>query len=249
MKRLIIELDDEEISYKNSSNLQGVLFEHISEQYADFLHMQQRHPYSQYLYKTQDKVFWCVNALDEEAGKEIIDPLLRDDFTEFSLKKQDRTIHILNKNIIETSQQELVKQFYSEAPQHLFRIEMITAASFKQRGKYIVLPDIRLFFQSLMNKYSAVSPDMELMDEDVLEMLTEKSEILQYRLRTVKFPVEGICIPGFIGDFLLKVSGADTMAAYAKMLLKFGEYAGVGVKTAMGMGAFRIVEGGKRIER
>lgn len=248
MKRLIMELDDDEISYKNSSNLQGVLFEHISAQYADFLHIQQRHPYSQYLYRTQDKVLWCVNALDEESEREIIAPLLRDDFEKFSLKKQDRIIHILNKNVVETSQQELVRQFYSETPQHLFRIEMITATSFKQRGKYVVLPDMRLFFQSLMNKYSAVSPDLELMDENILEMLAEKSEILQYRLRTVKFPMEGVSVPGFIGEFLLKVNGADTMAAYAKMLLKFGEYAGVGVKTAMGMGAFRIVEGGKRIE-
>lgn len=59
MKRLMMELDDMEISYKNSSNLQGVLFEHISEKYAEILHRQQRHPYSQYVLKTKDKVTWC----------------------------------------------------------------------------------------------------------------------------------------------------------------------------------------------
>lgn len=158
-------------------------------------------------------------------------------------------IHIVNKELKETSRQELVRQFYNEPPQHLFHIEMLAAASFKQRGRYVIFPDMRLFYQSLMNKYSAVSADMEMMDEDILEMLTEKSEIIQYRLRTVRFPLEGIAIPGFIGDFTLKVSGADTLAAYARMLLRFGEYAGVGVKTAMGMGAYRIVEGGKKCER
>ena len=35
------------------------------------------------------------------------------------------------------------------------------------------------------------------------------------------------------------------MSKYVKMLVRFGEYSGVGIKTAMGMGAIRIVERGK----
>ena len=35
------------------------------------------------------------------------------------------------------------------------------------------------------------------------------------------------------------------MARYARLLFRFGEYAGVGIKTAMGMGALRIKEAKK----
>lgn len=244
MKRLVLELDDATINYRNSSNLQGVLFEHISPQYAEKLHTQQRHPYSQYICKINEKTVWCVNALDEEAETEILQPLLREDFSEFILKKQNKTVQIINKSIVETSHQELVKEFYSVEAPHTFHIEMITAASFKQRGRYVIYPDLRLFYQSLMNKYSAVSPDMEMMDEDILEMLADSSEVTGYRLQSVKFPLEGVNIPGFIGSFTLRIYGAATMAAYARLLLSFGEYAGVGIKTAMGMGAYRLTEGG-----
>ena len=88
MNRLIMELDDTEISYKQSSVLQGVLFEHIAEPYADILHMQQRHPYSQYIYKEDNRVMWCINTLDDEAREQIIAPLSNDDFKEFIMKKQ-----------------------------------------------------------------------------------------------------------------------------------------------------------------
>ena len=245
MNRIIMELDDTEISYKQSSVLQGVLLEHIAEPYADILHMQQRHPYSQYIYKEDNQVMWCINTLDDEAREQIIAPLSNDDFKEFIMKKQNKTVHILNKTQIEKKQQDMVKEFYSVPPQHMFHIELLTAASFKQRGKYILYPDMRLFYQSLMNKYSAISDDMEMMDEDILNMLADSSEIIKYRLRTVGFPLEGVIIPAFIGDFTVKINGADTMAAYARMLFRFGEYAGVGVKTAMGMGAFKMTEGGR----
>lgn len=52
--------------------------------------------------------------------------------------------------------------------------------------------------------------------------------------------MEGIKIPSFIGEIGIRINGTDTMARYVKLLARFGEYSGVGIKTAMGMGAFRI---------
>ncbi|MBR6769897.1 MAG: CRISPR-associated endoribonuclease Cas6 [Lachnospiraceae bacterium] len=249
MKRLIMALDQTEISYKNSSNLQGVLFEQISREYAEILHLQKRHPYSQYLYKEKEKTLWCVNALDEEAEAEIIEPLNREEFQEFEIKKQGKKVRILEKSLVETTPHQLVKAFYSEPPEHFFEVELLTPTAFKQKGRYVIYPDLRLLYQSLMNKYSAVSSEMEMMDEDTLELLAEKSEIVKYYLRTTAFPLEGIRIPAFWGSFTIKIDGPDTLAAYVRLLLTFGEYAGVGIKTAMGMGAVRLWEGGRKRER
>ena len=37
----------------------------------------------------------------------------------------------------------------------------------------------------------------------------------------------------------VKVAGTETMANYAGLLMKFGEYSGIGIKTAIGMGPLR----------
>ncbi len=44
--RLIMELDSNEINYRNSSNLQGVIMENIASEYAEELHKSQLNPYS-----------------------------------------------------------------------------------------------------------------------------------------------------------------------------------------------------------
>ena len=83
---------------------------------------------------------------------------------------------------------------------------------------------------------------MEMCDEDTLRELTEGSRILRYNLRTVPFPMEKIHMIGFVGSIRLRLSGPGTMARFARMLFRFGEFSGVGIKTGMGMGAMRMRE-------
>jgi CRISPR-associated endoribonuclease Cas6 len=107
----------------------------------------------------------------------------------------------------------------------------------------VIIPEIKYIYQSLMNKYSAASKEeFEMFDSDTLEQLTDCSEIAQYRLKSTCFPVEGIRIPSFKGEICLRMRGTDTMARYARFLLRFGEYSGVGIKSAMGMGAIKLKE-------
>jgi CRISPR-associated endoribonuclease Cas6 len=98
-----------------------------------------------------------------------------------------------------------------------------------------------------MNKYSASAEDeLEMFDEETLEQLAAYSEIYQYRLKSTYFPVEGIRIPSYKGEMTLRLHGTDTLARYVRFLLRFGEYSGIGIKTAMGMGAIRVTEGRTR---
>jgi CRISPR-associated endoribonuclease Cas6 len=94
-----------------------------------------------------------------------------------------------------------------------------------------------------MNKYSAASMDgMEMFDEDILEQLVLNSEITWYRIRSTGFPMEGVRIPSFMGTIRIRLHGTDTLARYARFLMRFGVYSGTGIKTAMGMGAIRLNE-------
>ena len=80
-----------------------------------------------------------------------------------------------------------------------------------------------------------------MFDEETLEALVEQSEIVRYRLQTIPFPLEKIKITGFVGNICIHVKGPETMARYIRMLLEFGEFSGVGIKTGMGMGAMRYI--------
>ena len=85
------------------------------------------------------------------------------------------------------------------------------------------------------------SEAFDMFDEETLEALVEQSEIVRYRLQTVPFPLEKVQITGFTGSICIHIRGPETMARYLRMLFKFGEFAGVGIKTGMGMGAMKYV--------
>lgn len=94
---------------------------------------------------------------------------------------------------------------------------------------------------ALMRKFSAASEEFNMYDEDTLEELVTQSEIVRYRLQTIPFPLEKTNITGFIGNICIHIKGPETMARYVRMLAKFGEFSGVGIKTGMGMGAMKYI--------
>ena len=153
---------------------------------------------------------------------------------------------IVRRNFETYAENELIKEFYEVPANRYLNLTFQTPTAFKSNGKYVFYPDIRMIYQSLMMKYTASSEEMSMIDEDTLEQLTQNSEIIRYHLRSISFPLEGVNIPGFVGSIRLKIKGTDTMARYARMLIKYGEYSGVGIKTAMGMGAIRLTERGEK---
>ncbi len=54
--------------------------------------------------------------------------------------------------------------------------------------------------------------------------------------------MEGIRLTGFMGTIRIQIKGSDTIARYIRLLLRFGKFSGVGIKTGMGMGAIKMLE-------
>lgn len=236
---LKMELEGEELNYKQSSNLQGVIMENIDERYAEKLHHCNLNPYSQCLLKEDGKTIWKICTVNEEAYEQMIIPLSK--LADFTIKNKKNTIYITKKEIRIKETAELLKEFYEISGKKFIDIMFQTPTAFKQNGKYIFYPELHLLYQSLMNKYSASSEIMEMMDEETLLQLEENSEIIRYRLQSIPFPMEGINVPGFVGTIRIRFRGTNTMMRYIRLLLRFGEYSGVGIKTAMGMGAIKII--------
>lgn len=239
--RMKLEVDKPDFGYYQSSNMQGILMEQIDREYAAYLHEQGPKPYSQYLLIGEEKE-WIVKTCTQEAYHEIILPLLSQQFMQFVIEKKNMNVQIKEKQLKTIDKKELLNEFYAEDSSHYLNLEFLTPVSFKSQGRYQIMPDMRYIYQSLMKKYSASSDKMEMYDEETLDQLVNSSSIIQYRLKSTYFPVEGVKIPSFKGEVGIKVSGTDTMAKYARLLARFGEYSGVGIKTAMGMGAMRLRE-------
>lgn len=234
------------LNYRQSSLLQGVLFEQISSDFADEMHEMKMHPYSQYLTidnRSEDQIsVWHINTLNEIAYREITERLLSASFSGFQIKKDSISVTIEKKEVRTLKETELMNAFYDGQSPKSIQIRFLTPTAFKKNGLYQTLPEPRLIFQNLMSKYSVISGQTDMIDEDALEELAAKTFLSRFRIRSVVFPLENTKISGCTGDVTLGFRGSDTMKRYANVLLRFATFAGIGIKTGMGMGAVEITE-------
>jgi CRISPR-associated endoribonuclease Cas6 len=242
---LILEIDATEENLYRVSSLgpffQGVLMDAINLEYADFLHRQEINPYSMYLIKNEnDQIVWVINTLTSAAHEQIADVIMSDKFTDFKLLAINADVRILQKSTTKVPFSILRSIFYEESPVYRVSCRLMSPTSFKQQGKYKILPDVRLILQSLITKYTHIVEESDFDDEDLLVDLTDHTEIVSHNIMSSYFNFSQVKIPGFVGRITFSTLRSSTLGNYLKMLLKFGEFSGCGIKTSMGMGALKL---------
>lgn len=238
ISKLDFKLETEgELSYRMSSLFHGALIEMLPEEYATFLHQSQLHPYSQHLERNGKEWHWIINMLDHDSAT-ILGKKLRE-AREILLRKHDIRIRLSEPVETGLSDEELNALFYRETAQRTFFLNFKTPTAFKRQGKYLFYPDLFCIFQSLMMRHDAIY-ERGFLDQDALEELAGHSEITRYDLKSTLFSLEGVQINSFLGRIAIRVKGPQTMVNFANMLLHFGEYSGVGIKTSIGMGAYSM---------
>lgn len=115
-----------------------------------------------------------------------------------------------------------------------------TATSFKQKGKYMIFPEMRLILQSLINRWNLVCPDVLLNDDHAFESLERGLTIQDYRLRSTRFPLKEVKIPGFIGSIFIASRLSAPMEELWQLLLTFAPFCGIGIKSTLGMGGVSV---------
>jgi CRISPR-associated endoribonuclease Cas6 len=230
------------LTSSSASLLQGFLMQNIDPKYGEILHRSELKPYSQYLLITPEKVTWILHTLDATAEKELVQIPAMQNLEKIYLEQKQLEIPVLAQGCTRLSMQELMQQtFFGQCPR-IVRIRISTPTSFKSGGEYQIYPTIRLLFQSLIKKYDAVSESTEIYTPEILRDIEENVVVIGYRLCSTSFGVEGVKIPAFIGELTLKIGGPQQLVNLIHMLLRFGTFSGVGIKTAMGMGGFELVE-------
>ena len=221
--------------------MQGVLMESIDSDYAQFLHELPFNPYSQYCYKDKEtaKLIWHISVLTDEACTNIIDPLLKE--KSFAIHGLKAEFDVLEKHVKTCTLKDLT-DIIQDNNQEKVHIRFITPTAFKSKGKYVFMPNLRLVFQNLFMHFTQVYEGDKEIDEETIAYLEQHVAISSYNLRSQYFVHamnENKKVPAFVGAITLSFKGPRTVAGLAHMLLQFGEYAGVGIKTSMGMGGMR----------
>lgn len=134
-----------------------------------------------------------------------------------------------------------METFFGECARYI-TIRFKTPTAFKKDGKYLFHPTVWHIFKSLTNKFDACSFDSEIGFQKNLEDIEKYVEIIKYSLKSTFFYLESIKIPAFVGTVTLKIGGPQQLVNLIHLLLRFGEFSGVGIKCAMGMGAIKILE-------
>ncbi|MEE0261222.1 MULTISPECIES: CRISPR-associated endoribonuclease Cas6 [Ligilactobacillus] len=176
------------------------------------------------------------NFLSEDLDHSI-SPIF-DDIKIINLNDKQFFIEKVETNTLSTA--ELATSFYKEDSTKEFEIFFKTPTSFKSNGENIFLPNMHYIFQNLMSRYSEVFEGTPLVEKELLKEVCKNTKIVSYKVQSSYYPIHRVYIPGFIGKIKIRCTGAQTLANYIGMLLRFAEYSGIGVKTTMGMGAVKV---------
>lgn len=221
------------------SILHGALMERLPGDYAAYLHTENLRPYSQSIRWDREtgRVLWRIGTLDRTAG-EIIGGVLHG-IGSIHLRQKGYSIDVQNiQCIAQRSYQDIADEYFrAETAPRGAEIHFLTPTSFKQGGAYIILPESALILQSLLTRWNRFCPDIRIEEDDLVQTLAAHTRLTRYALRSAAFSVEGYSIRGFRGQIALQFTGSDMVRRILGALLAFAPYAGIGIKTALGMGA------------
>lgn len=233
--------EEERAANSFGSILHGALMERLPKALAARLHEQDMRPYSQSVSWDRDGGFarWRIGVVGEEAGG-AIEAALRQG-GEIFLRQKGYAVRLGELHLLERrSFSEIADEFFlpETAPKGV-ELSLLTPTSFKREGRYVMLPEFFLICQSLLLRWNRFSAEIQLHEDDLAQKLAAACALSQYTLHSAPFSVEAHTIRGFRGDLRVRFFGADAVRRILGMLFSFAPFVGIGIKTALGMGAVK----------
>ena len=211
--------------------LYASLLEHLENETAGWLH--ECGMISQFLEFSREnqRYHWTLNLLNDDTAA-VMDPVI-EKLTSVTIENQE--FPILERTVEVVSLEDLLDRG-REMTDRRSVMRFCTPTAFKQNGRYMIFPQERLILQSLLMQWNQVFPMCPLDDEDAFHALLSGIRIVDYQLRTSRFFLKGVRIPGYMGSCVLEAKLALPLQELWNTLLAFANYAGVGIKTGLGMG-------------
>ena len=223
--------------------LYAALNELVPSETAEVWHQQNSMPFSQYFCpeRAQGRARWNITVFSKEAEAALL-PVL-EQRQELFLREPacSLPLRILEKRAFSSGSSFL--DYAAELEDRgRHTIQFWTPTAFKHNETYQIFPDVHQIVQSLVRRWNQVMPEYPLLDEDALRMLEAQIWIQDYRLQSRRFDLKGHHVPGFTGTIWVRNRLPAPLLEVWKVLLLFGEYGGIGIKTALGMGGISCPE-------
>lgn len=239
--QVAVQLEKREVPYGASLGypLYAWLLSMVPGENGDRMHEQGIHPISQYVrrdFKTEED-WWIVNLLNDEAVDLFLPILER--AQEAAL--HHKTIRFVQKKIerIKTAQ-EFIERARFLPDTNRYELWFTTPTSFKQDGRYVIFPQEFLLLQSLISRWNLCFPEIALDDSEAVQAMLRGLHITDYKLQTLRHPMKQTRIPSFTGKLVLETRLPAPLAEVFRTLYCFAPYAGVGIKTTLGMGGVQV---------
>ena len=224
------------------SVLHGALMEYAHEDFAAAMHRAGVRPFSQFVYydKQAERAVWRLAVLNGEAAEELNHALAVMP-QNLCLKQKGYVVQLSKPQPVkEADYAAMAQQFFAEQPPRKTEFTFVTPTSFKAYGAYKIYPDNAYIFRSLLNRWNAYSGGLVLEEENLEQHLADAVKVIGYNLSLQQYSVGGVPIDAFKGRYTLLLRGTEAQNRIAALLLAYAEYAGIGIKTALGMGGVFI---------
>lgn len=234
----------ERIHPSMGSVMHGVLMELIGSAAAEQLHTMNLRPYSQYLFydSARQGVFWRLSALNEYAVATVLDPAMNYSGSVI-LEQKGYEIQITERKVVaKSSFEQLTEEAFTDRQSiRAVQLKFITPAGFKSENHYMLFPRMDLILHNLYSRWNVFAGQTMFEDPEAFKYMLEHTVIEQYDLSMRKFYIgDRARIPSFRGNIDINIYGYDTMKKLTGLLLRFSEFASIGIKTALGMGGSKV---------
>ena len=222
--------------------LYAALLDRLPAEFAASVHSGEITPVSQFVTARRDGgCLWTVNLLGADS-ESAVSPAL-DAADAFALDDGRIPLTVRERRKRAVPDADALLQLAARCGR-LHTLTIRTAAAFKSQGRYVSLPTERLILQSLLKKWNGSIPECPIEDEDGggLDALANGLRFRGFRLRDGAYSLKGKRIPGFTGCLTLENRLDGFHRRIADALLMFSGYAGIGIKTALGMGGVEHTE-------
>ena len=222
--------------------LYAALLERLPPEFGASVHSGEITPVSQFVSVGRDGgCLWTVNLLGADSESAVSPALDAADAFALDGGRLLLTIQQRRKRGIPDADTLLQQAAHSTG---LHTLTVRTAAAFKSQGRYVSLPTERLIVQSLLKKWNGAIPECPIEDEDGagMDALANGLRFRGFRLRDAAYSLKGKRIPGFAGVLTLENRLDGFHRQVADALLIFAGFAGIGIKTALGMGGVECAQ-------